>query len=172
MRELLERALSAVRQGRTEEAAEAVNSLKALPRSREGLMALTDVHRNRYRAAGLVFPVYAAYDSACCKKEGYPDILRQLQILDDMLKEDFTFENASAFLDALIHTMEYISPEVYEYYRALIDMFRALARETIAAFCPDGKAPEAGEAAELFREAIRRACLEDVLLLEKYQSLL
>ena len=49
--------------------------IKQLSRRADGLFDLSSVDENLFRAAGRVFPVYAAYETNQNGKAGYPDLL-------------------------------------------------------------------------------------------------
>lgn len=169
LKEKLQQALQAVENGDAAAAGEAVSDLKALPRTAEGVFDLTAVDEDVWKAAGLAYPVYVAYETACNKKEGYPDLIAQMRAWDGMLKKDYTFSNAAKAADMWIHTIQYMSPEIYEYYRELVDIFKANVRETLAKFYDTGAARDAGDA-ELFKAAVLQACASDILLAEKYEK--
>lgn len=175
MKEKLQAALEAIKSGDVEAAGECVSALKENPRTEDGLFELSNVDANFYEAARWVYPVYTAYETTCNKKEGYPDIVMQIHKIEKKLNQDYTFEHTACFMDMLIHVIDYMSPEIYEYYRELIDIFRANIKKAIGSFSQDGnwKAPEAeSERNEaLLRAAVKQACKTDVLLAEKYQSL-
>lgn len=169
LKEKLQMALQAVQNGDAAAAGEAVSDLKALPRTAEGIFDLTAVDGDVWKAAGLAYPVYVAYETACNKKEGYPDLIAQMRAWDGMLKKDYTFSNAARAADMWIHTIQYMSPEIYEYYRELMDIFKANVRETLARFYDTDAERDAGDA-ELFKSAVLQACDSDILLAEKYEK--
>lgn len=168
LKENLQKALEAVKSKDAEAAKEVVDALKALPRTAEGIFDLSSVDSDVWVAASLAYPVYVAYETACNKKEGYPDLIAQMRAWNGMLKTDYSFEKASKAADMWIHTIEYMSPEIYEYYRELCDIFKSNVRETLDKFYAEGK-PE-GAAAEMFKAAVLQACEADILLAEKYES--
>lgn len=168
LKEKLQEAYAAVQNKNTEEAAEAVEALKVLPRTAEGVFDLSSVDGDCFAAAGLAYPVYVAYETVCNKKEGYPDLIVQMRAWNKLLKDNFTLENAAKAADMWIHTIAYMSPEIYEYYRELCDIFKKNVRETLERYYAAGK-PE-GEAAELFKKAVLQACEADILLAEKYEN--
>lgn len=160
-----------------------IKDLTALPRLEDGRFDLSSMGNDCYETARYVYPMYAAYETDCNKKEGYPDLMAQLWAMAEELKEDDTFAHAADFLDLLIHTIDHISVELYEYYRELVDMFRENVREVIRCYgTQDGgfEAPDAQMETvtidgrrvtreQLAKDAIRHACEGDVLLTEKYQ---
>ena len=98
-----------------------IQEIKALPRTEEGIFDLKKVQaavgcRNIYQAADLVYPTYAAYETTENKKEGYPDIMAQMRVLKKHAESEFTAENGADYTAALLHTVEQISPEIYENY--------------------------------------------------------
>lgn len=145
--------------------------IKALPRTEEGIFDLSSVGGSLYEAAKEVYPVYAAYETECNKKEGYPDIMAQMRVLNKKVNEEFTFANVSVYLDALLHTLEKISPEIYENYRELVDMFRACVKRALSEYYTEEKGfgSQDPEAVKVFCGAVKEACEIDVLLAEKYQ---
>lgn len=164
----LQKALEAVQNKDAEAAKEAVDELKALPKTAEGVFDLSSVDSDVWTAAGLAYPVYVAYETACNKKEGYPDLIAQVRAWNKMLQSDYSFEKAAKAAHMWIHTIEYMSPEIYEYYRELCDIFKSNVRETLDKFYADGK-PE-GAAAKMFKDAVLQACEADILLAEKYEN--
>lgn len=173
MKERLKEAYESIRKKDPQAAAGVVEELKKLPRTQEGIFDMESIDPDRYEAARWVYPVYAAYETACNKKEGYPDILAQIRTINKLLKQDYTFENAAAAADMLIRTIDCMSPEIYEYYRELVDIFKENVKEIISRYLKeDGDSVWAGKdsrACELFRGAVRQACQDYVLLTEKYQ---
>lgn len=166
----LQAALRAVQNGDAASAKEAVDELKALPRTGEGVFDLESVDGDIWSAAGLAYPVYVAYETSCNKKEGYPDLIGQMRAWNKMLKADYTFANASKAADMWIHTIQYMSPEIYEYYRELVDIFKENVRETLAKFYGSDDAQRDADSAKLFKEAVLWACGADILLAEKYEN--
>lgn len=166
-------ALTSIQSGNIESAASAVDAIKALPRTADGIFDLTSIDTDFYKAGALVYPVYTAYETTCNKKEGYPDILVQFRVINKKLKDDYTFANVANYLQMLISTIEYMSPELYEYYRELVNMFKENVREVIARFFENGsfEAMADAESEKILRTAIATACKKDVLLAEKYQAL-
>ncbi|MCD7836868.1 MAG: hypothetical protein LUG83_09535 [Lachnospiraceae bacterium] len=145
--------------------------IKALSRTEEGIFDLKGIGDNIYAAASEIYPVYAAFETEKNRKEGYPDIMAQQRILNAKINSDFTFANVSFYTNMLLKTIENISQEIYENYRELLDMFRAVVRRTLAEYydekaeCFNGD----GEAADRFCAAVREACALDLLITEKYQ---
>jgi len=135
--------------------------IKQFPRRADGLFELGTLDQNLFRAAGRVYPVYAAYETDHNGKEGYPDLLAQMRVLSGELERDDTLENRVFFLDGLLRTIEDVSPQLYEYYRELADMFKETLKETL-----DRYGREAGErlkgtvdrAAELYLISGERYC--------------
>lgn len=105
--------------------------IKQLPRRADGLFELDSVDRNLFRAAKQVYPVYAAYETDCNGKEGYPDLLGQVRILRGELEKVDTPENRVLFLETLLGTIENVSPQLYEYYREMADMFREVLKKAL-----------------------------------------
>lgn len=135
--------------------------IKQLPRRADGLFELKFTDENLFRAAGQVFPVYAAYETDCNGKEGYPDLLAQMRTLRGEMKKEDTLENRVLFLGGLLGTIENVSPQLYEYYRELADMFKEVLRETMAQW--------SREAAEQLKEVVAHAAALHLLAEEKYQ---
>lgn len=165
----LQAALQAVQNGDAAAAKEAVDELKALPRTAEEVFDLSGVDEDVWSAAGLAYPVYVAYETACNKKEGYPDLIAQMRAWNGMLKKDYSFAKAARAADMWIHTIEYMSPEIYEYYRELTDIFKDSVRETLARFYDTDAAKDEADA-EMFKAAVLWACEADILLAEKYEK--
>lgn len=147
--------------------------IKTLPRTDEGIFDLREIcgYSDIYSAAADLYSIYTAYETKENKKEGYPDILQQLRVWNRKANEDFTFENAAGILALLLAVIRQISPEIYENYRELVDMFRAGVKRVIAEYYDEasGSFP-AGKAETLsgLQAAIRTACEMDLLIAEKY----
>lgn len=151
-----------------------VEQIKALPRTEEGIFDLSSMGGNPYKAALEVYPVYATFETNENKKEGYPDIMAQMRLWNKKVKAEFTFENAADYIAMLYGTIENISPEIYENYKELVDMFRAMVKEVLAQQyceeCESFRAEVAGtDALEVFCATIRKACKAYLLIEEKYQ---
>lgn len=168
LKEKLQKAYEAVQNKDAEAAKEAVDELKGLPKTAEGVFDLSSVDSDVWVAAGLAYPVYVAYETVCNKKEGYPDLIAQMRAWNKMLQADYSFEKAAKAASMWIHTIEYMSPEIYEYYRELCEIFKANVRETLDKFYGEGKLE--GEAADMFKAAVLQACEADILLAEKYEN--
>lgn len=145
--------------------------IKALSRTDEGVFDLNGMDGNIYAAAAEIYPVYAAFETEKNKKEGYPDIMAQMRVWNNKVKADFSFTNAAYYTDMLLKTIEKISPEIYENYRELLDMFRDAVKKTLAEYydvdaeCFKGDKSDADK----FCAAVKAACGQDLLLAEKYQ---
>lgn len=111
--------------------------IKQLPRRADGLFELKSVDENPFLAAGQVFPVYAAYETDENGKAGYPDLLAQMQILSGELEKEDSLENRRLFLEGLLGTIENVSPQLYEYYRELADLFQKVFEETVNRYGAD-----------------------------------
>ncbi len=154
-----------------------VQEIKALPRTEEGIFDLAEVMEsegleNVYRAAGMVYPVYAAFETTENKKEGYPDIMAQMRVWNGKVKVDFNFMDAAEYLAMLLGTLENISPEIYENYRELLDMFREGVKAVLKQYYVEESGEfvaGAEEAVWVFCDAVKRACEKDLLLAEKYE---
>ena len=175
MKEQLAAALKGIAAGNTEAVLAVAGQIKEMNRRGDGLFVMHDADTHLFAAACSVYPVYAAYETEYNKKEGYPDLLAQFRILRSELTKEDTLENRAAFLDALIHTIDNVSPQLYEYYRELVDLFRETVRETVEKYYRDGhflKADggESPEAEKQLRSAIAHAADTYVLLGEKYEK--
>ena len=151
-----------------------VEQIKALPRTEEGLFDLSGLGDNAYKAALEVYPVYAAYETTENKKEGYPDIMAQMRLWNKKINDAFHFENGAYYTAMLYATIEKMSPEIYENYRELLDMFRAMVKKLLAAYYVEdaecfAEEVQGTDALALFCETVRKACGAYLLLTEKYQ---
>lgn len=171
MKEILQNALH----GTEQEKEEAVMQIKALPRTTEGVFDMSSLDKNSYRAAGMVFPLYTEYETQVNKKTGYPDIIAQQRALIKKLDGEFTQENVVCYLAMLKDTIAVISPEIYENYRELVEMFRAVVKKAIAEFGLEAGKAKAGfedtKDAQSFGQTLSAAFTMDLLLQEKYEQL-
>lgn len=151
-----------------------VEQIKALPRTEEGLFDLSSLGDNSYKAALEIYPVYAEYETTENKKEGYPDIMAQMRQWNKKINAEFNFENAADYTAMLYATLEKMSPEIYENYRELLDMFRVMVKKVLAEYYSEetetfAEAVQGTEALDLFCTTVQRACGAYLLLTEKYQ---
>ncbi len=172
MKKELEQALEQARQGETVKTAEIVERIKALPRDAAGVFDLSAT-KGGQEARRALYSVYAAYETDCNKKEGYPDILQQMRVMDARLQEHYDMQEAAAYMDMALGTLMYIDQQIYEYYRELMDLYKKNVHRFIEEFYGEGGlqpgAAPAGKAEESFREGIRLACREHILLEDKYE---
>ncbi len=172
MRSELEQALKQVQQGAAYETAETVEHIKALSRDEQGVFDLRDLE-DAADIKRLLYPVYAAYETDCNKKEGYPDILRQMRVMDARLQERYDMLEAAVYMDMALRTLLYMSQEIYECYRELMDLYKKNVHRFIREFYGEGKilpgTVPASLAEELFIGSLTQACKEHVLLAEKYE---
>lgn len=176
MKEQLKAAMEDISKGDVQKAAAAAERIKQLPRTAEGLFDTGAVDSDFYEAARWVYPVYAAYETECNKKEDYPDLQNQMRLIDKKYGEESgDLPEAARFLDLFIRTIDNVSPQLYEYYREMADIFKARLRESVSIYyrggcfvMKDGGRQE--EAESILRGAVRRACENGVLLAEKYQE--
>ncbi len=138
--------------------------IKQLPRRADGLFDLTALDENPFRAAGQVFPVYAAYETDENGKAGYPDLLAQMRILKGELEKEESLENRQLFLKGLLGTIENVSPQLYEYYRELADLFQKVFEETVTRYGLD--------AGKKLEEVLNRAAALYLLQAERYENVI
>lgn len=171
MKTQLMKAWMSISLGETASVAAEYEMIKQLPRTADGLFDTTAVDADLYQAARWVYPVYAAYETECNKKEGYPDLLEQIRTLDKKRRENDTLENTADFLWMLFLTIESVSPQLYEYYRELVDIFKANVRTAIDKYFEgEGFGPEGSRADWQIRDVIAHAGEIHVLLSEKYRD--
>lgn len=177
MRTELEQALQQVQQGAVAQTAEVVERIKALPRDEEGVFDLKGAekeYRDVLETRRVLYPVYAAYETDCNRKEGYPDILAQMRVLDARLQGDYDMLAAAMYMDMALRTLLYISQEIYESYRELMDLYKKNVRRFIQEFYGERKilpgAVPSGTAEVLFIGSLMLACRVHVLQTEKYES--
>ncbi|MBQ9142712.1 MAG: hypothetical protein IJX63_13145 [Lachnospiraceae bacterium] len=168
MMEKLTLAYENMKQGKIEELAEVVAQLKALPRSEAGVFDLSDAG-DVYEAARFAYPVYCAYETVCNKKEGYPDLIAQIRAWNKQTTVVCGVEKYAAFLDMLMNVLECMSPEIYEYYRETLEIFREAVKRAIESFYKEGMFAENATVDALVKGAVKRACDTDLLLAEKYE---
>ena len=120
-----------------------IQEIKALPRTEEGIFDLKKVQADAGRRN-----IYQAADLV------YPT------------------ENGADYTAALLHTVEQISPEIYENYRELLDNFRGAVKRMLEQYYDvKSKTFAMDETSEkVFCGAVQKACGEYLLLAEKYQE--
>ncbi|MCD8067740.1 MAG: hypothetical protein LUE87_02385 [Lachnospiraceae bacterium] len=165
MKERLIQAYEAMKSGdfTSDTVKETVEELKAFPRNELGVFDLSAVSNNVYEAGGYVYPVYMLYETKANGKKGYMDLMAQLRALSPRDGRDLSLENAAYYLDMMVKCIDAISPEIYEMYRELIDMFRSCMKETL--MTAQG---QHGAAVRSVGASIERACGMDIILAEKY----
>lgn len=112
--------------------------------------------------AGL--PAYTEQDTRSGGKAHYSQIVDRFKAADLFCLEGLT---------ALIDTIDQMSPEIYEHYRSLQDLFRENIRRYLSAIRqPDGSCL-VGLDKELqqLKDCLQKACADHTLLREKYQGL-
>ena len=167
MKKELREALEAAKRGDVRAAEAAAAEIKSLPRQENGLFDTGTVDGDLFEAARWVYPVYGFYETECNKKEGYPDLLAQMRLLDLEYDRSGKELHVGSYLDTLIGTIESVSPQLYEYYRELADTFKRRVREALLELYRGGSF---GSQDGLVRQSIARACAGGVLLAEKYQE--
>ncbi|MCM1065781.1 MAG: hypothetical protein NC420_15205 [Eubacterium sp.] len=174
MKERLAAALQSMEKGDKDAVVSAAEQIKRLPRTAEGLFDTVSVDEDCFEAARWIYPVYAYYETEYNKKENYPDLLKQMEALDAKQKEAASMEETARYLDALIHTIDNVTPQLYEYYIELADLFKAAVKEVISRYYKDGRftdgSADEAEAEKLIRSAIAHAGETYVLLAEKYEA--
>lgn len=171
MRERLTAALKGIEGGETASAKAVWQEIRALPRRADGLFDTTAADADLFQAARLIYPVYAAYETECNNKENYPDLLAQMRLLNKIRLKQDTLKHTAAFLDGLIHTIAHVSPQLYEYYRELADLFRETTRDALERYYREGSfGPAQGPADRMIRDAIAKGCEMRTLLAEKYEA--
>lgn len=174
MKEQLKVALEGIVGNNKDAAVAAAEQVKQLPRTEEGLFDTGVVDGDCFEAARWVYPVYAYYETEYNKKENYPDLLKQMEVLDGKQKEAGVMGTTARYLDALIRTIDNVTPQLYEYYIELVDLFKAAVKEVIADYYKDGRftdgSAEEAEAEKMIRGAIAHAGETYVLLAEKYED--
>lgn len=172
MRQELEQAMELVQQGEVAETAKVVERIKALPRDEQGVFDLRDME-DATEIKRMLYPVYAAYETDCNKKEGYSDILRQMRVMDARLQEGYDMVEAAVYMDMSLRTLMYMSQEIYECYRELMDLYKKNVHRFIQEFYGEGKirpgAVPTSLAEVLFVGNLMLACKKYVLLAEKYE---
>ena len=172
MRQELEQAMELVQQGATAETAKAVERIKALPRDEEGVFDTSGME-DAAEIKRMLYPVYAAYETDCNKKEGYPDILQQMRVMDARLQEEYDMLAAAVYMDMSLRTLMYMSQEIYECYRELMDLYKKNVHRFIREFYGEGKlqpgAVPTSMAEVLFVGNLMLACKKYVLQAEKYE---
>lgn len=174
MKEQLKTALEGIAGDNGDAAVVAAEQIRQLPRLAEGLFDMGRVDADCFEAARWVYPVYAYYETEYNKKENYPDLLKQMEILNARRKEEASLGSTARYLDALIRTIDNVTPQLYEYYIELADLFKVVVREAIADYYRDGRftdgSADEAEAEKLIRGAIAHAGVTYVLLAEKYEA--
>ena len=129
-----------------------IQEIKALPRTEEGIFDLAAVQQS----AGLGNIYQAA----------------QMRVLKKHAESEFSAENGAAYTAVMLHTVEQISPEIYENYRELLDNFRSAVKRMLQQYydAKENKFAMDATSEKVFCDAVQKACAEYLLLAEKYQE--
>lgn len=173
MQKELEQALEQICQGETAKTEQVVARIKALHRDADGVFDLSGIE-GAQAIKRMLYPVYAAYETSCNRKEGYGDILMQMRVMDKRLQEQYDSMDAAVYMDIVLRTLTNMSQEIYECYRELVDLYKKNVRRFIREYCGEsGTSPEtalSGEAEALLGESICQACRQHILLEDKYEK--
>lgn len=109
-------------------------------------------------------PAYAKHDTTVEKKAHYGQIVEKFRSADCSQIQE---------LDYLIDTINQMSPEIYEHYRGLQDIFRENIHAFLAGIRETGEVYRVRneEEKELLAGCLKKACANRTLLKEKYQDL-
>lgn len=109
-------------------------------------------------------PSYTEQDTRSGGKAHYGQIVARFKAADPLDLPGLT---------ALIDTIDQMSPEIYEHYRSLQDLFRENIRRLLGSIRqPDGSyQTETEEALKQLKSCLQKACADHTLLREKYQDL-
>lgn len=110
-------------------------------------------------------PFYMEYETKYEKKEKYSDIVGQFESAEKLLQnEKRDLKSMSWYLGALIDTMDNMSFEIYEQYRALQDAFKRTLKEVLDTSLEEAESVMIGY-------CIIKACRMGILLKEKYAAI-
>lgn len=166
MKENLKIAYDLLRNGNAaaEAVTKAIEEVKSLPRMENHVFDMTGISANVYEAAGIVYPFYMYYETKVNGKKGYFDLMEQLRYFTGQIEQEYTLENVSAYLDMMICSIEAISPEIYELYRELVDVFKAQMKKALNVFAD----ADSCDAKASIGRSLEKACSMDLMLAEKY----
>ncbi len=117
----------------------------------------------KYLELASSLPKRMAYETTENKKAGYVDLVSEMREQMRELEADYDRMAAATFLVALVDTVLVTSPEIYEHYRAIVDMMRELAKRLISE-----KADLEASGRILLSYGLFTACENQLLLGEKY----
>lgn len=143
-----------------------IDEIKALPRDKDGVFEI-----DSFDKAAEIFATYISYETNENKKAGYPDIMAQMRTLCARMSENKDFSENTGYLKLLLAAVSVFSPEIYENYRELLDMFRTKVKEVLLIYYDNEKGFKAGldaSAVSAFKAVVNEACKKDLLLAEKY----
>ncbi|MDO5349410.1 MAG: hypothetical protein Q4E86_05670 [Lachnospiraceae bacterium] len=109
-------------------------------------------------------PSFTEHDTRVEKKAHYGQIVARFQEADCSDTQNLVY---------LIDTIDQMSPEIYEHYRSLQDLFRVNIQGLLNAIRQPGDRYQARSEEELQQLAycLQKACANHTLLQEKYQDL-
>ena len=111
-----------------------------------------------------VMPSYMKYETVYGKKEHYNFIVSRLAEANNEIQKG-NFGQMLLYLEALEGTLSNMSIEIYEQYRALEDLFRAVLKDARAI-----AASQSREEHKRLAEIEQTACEMGILLAEKYED--
>ena len=140
--------------------------LRRLPRNERGVFAADGQEdwETSVKNLAFVLPFYMEYETTFDKKEKYNDIISQVEQMYDnftKLPEIPSEESIGNCLAMLVDVMEHTSIEIYEQYRKLQDIFKAVLKKCLAAY---------GQKDCRVIYAVLKACRMGILLKEKYAT--
>lgn len=144
-----------------------MNRLRKCPRDGNGNFSYGNVEGKAVCPEVLykTLPFYMEYETKYEKKEKYGDIIQQFEnaekLLDNGKKE---LKSLAWYLMALIDTMDNMSFEIYEQYRALQDAFKRAFKDALDISAETRESVMIGY-------CIIKACRMGILLKEKYAAL-
>ena len=109
-------------------------------------------------------PAYTEQDTKVEKKAHYAQIVEKFRNADCSQIQDLMY---------LIDTINQMSPEIYEHYRGLQDIFRANMHRLLEKIREQGDVYRVKDEEEkaLLAACLEKACANKTLLKEKYQNL-
>ena len=109
-------------------------------------------------------PAYTEQDTKVEKKAHYAQIVEKFRNADCSQIQDLMY---------LIDTINQMSPEIYEHYRGLQDIFRANMHRLLEKIREQGDVYRVKDEEEkaLLTACLEKACANKTLLKEKYQNL-
>lgn len=143
-----------------------IEVLRQYPRNKDGVFCEPgeDARTKSWEFFYKVYPFYMAYETRFHNKADYASFVLQTRKFEPALIRTVTWKDV-CFLMSLIEVIDNTSKEIYEHYKALVEIFKRTVKKIIQPLASQEVEPKVGLA---MGYVIAKACNLKVLNSEKY----